>query len=192
MKIQGLFFVAVGIVSSSQLSAGGIMGPTLSSVGNDVVQTVSFQATAPSTPLTDLVILNQSDVAPIQVASDGGLKRWLRGFKKRAAEAGLDQRVLEAALAGIRYDTDIIERDRNQSEFTKTIWDYLKTAVSDTRISNGKAALAKHQKTLLPQYGDWKVPMAAFAATMMSSNRSRHLLTMGDEVRSLKNNLLQR
>ena len=149
MKLQGLFFVAAGIVSSSQLSAGGIMGPTLSSVGNDVVQTVSFQATAPTTPLTDLVILNQSDdVAPIKVASDGGLKRWLRGFKKRAAEAGIDQRVLETALAGIRYDTDIIERDRNQSEFTKTIWDYLKTAVSDTRISNGKAALAKHQKTL--------------------------------------------
>ena len=149
MKLQGLFFVAAGIVSSSQLSAGGIMGPTLSSVGNDVVQTVSFQATAPTTPLTDLVILNQSDdVAPIKVASDGGLKRWLRGFKKRAAEAGIDQRVLETALASIRYDTDIIERDRNQSEFTKTIWDYLKTAVSDTRISNGKAALAKHQKTL--------------------------------------------
>jgi len=149
MKLQGLFFVAAGIVSSSQLSAGGIMGPTLSSVGNDVVQTVSFQATAPTTPLTDLVILNQSDdVAPIKVASDGGLKRWLRGFKKRAAEAGIDQRVLETALAGIRYDTDIIERDRNQSEFTKTIWDYLKTAVSDTRISNGKAALAQHQKTL--------------------------------------------
>ena len=149
MKLQGLFFVAAGIVSSSQLSAGGIMGPTLSSVGNDVVQTVSFEATAPTTPLTDLVILNQSDdVAPIKVASDGGLKRWLRGFKKRAAEAGIDQRVLETALASIRYDTDIIERDRNQSEFTKTIWDYLKTAVSDTRISNGKAALAKHQKTL--------------------------------------------
>ena len=148
MKLQGLFFVVAGIVSSSQLSAGGIIGPTLSSVGSDVVQTVSFQATAPTTPLTDLVFLNQSDAAPIKVASDGGLKRWLRGFKKRAAEAGIDQRVLETALAGIRYDSDIIERDRNQSEFTKTIWDYLKTAVSDTRISNGKAALAQHQKTL--------------------------------------------
>ena len=148
MKLQGLFFVAAGIVSSSQLSAGGIIGPTLSSVGSDVVQTVSFQATAPTTPLTDLVFLNQSDAAPIKVASDGGLKRWLRGFKKRAAEAGIDQRVLETALAGIRYNKDIIERDRNQSEFAKTIWDYLKTAVSDTRISNGKAALAQHQKTL--------------------------------------------
>jgi membrane-bound lytic murein transglycosylase B len=148
MKFQGFFFMVAGIVSSSQLFAGGIIGPTLSSIGSDVVETASSQATVPTTPLTDLVILNQPDVAPIKVASDGGLKRWLRGFKKRAAEAGIDQRVLETALAGIRYDTDIIERDRNQSEFTKTIWDYLKTAVSDTRISNGKAALAQHQKTL--------------------------------------------
>jgi membrane-bound lytic murein transglycosylase B len=46
----------------------------------------------------------------------------LRGFKRRAAKAGIDQRVLEMALDGIIYDTDIIERDRNQSEFTKTIW----------------------------------------------------------------------
>ncbi|MDB4197539.1 lytic murein transglycosylase [Ascidiaceihabitans sp.] len=148
MKFQGFFFVAAGIVSSSQLFAGGIIGPTLSSVGSDVVETASSQATVPTTPLTDLVILNQPDVAQIKVDSDGGLKRWLRGFKKRAAEAGIDQRVLETALAGIRYNTDIIERDRNQSEFAKTIWDYLKTAVSDTRISNGKAALAQHQKTL--------------------------------------------
>ena len=32
---------------------------------------------------------------------------------------------------GIDYNTDVIQRDRNQSEFTKQIWDYLDSAVSD-------------------------------------------------------------
>ncbi len=164
MKLQGLFFVAASIVSSSQLSVGGIMGPTPSTGGNNVVQTVSFQMTPPTKHSADLVTLNQSDVAPIKIASDGGLKRWLRGFKRRAAKAGIDQRVLETALDGIIYDTDIIERDRNQSEFTKTIWDYLKTAVSDTRISNGKVALAKHQKTLSAIEGKYGVDKEVVAA----------------------------
>ena len=39
----------------------------------------------------------------------------------------------------------VVERDRKQDEFTKTIWDYLDSAVSDERIANGKAALAANQ-----------------------------------------------
>ena len=46
------------------------------------------------------------------------------------------------------YDAEVIRRDRNQSEFTKTIWDYLDSAASDTRIRNGKAALRKHNGRL--------------------------------------------
>jgi membrane-bound lytic murein transglycosylase B len=41
----------------------------------------------------------------------------------------------------------VVERDRRQNEFTKTIWDYLDTAVSDDRIANGQAALATHAAT---------------------------------------------
>jgi hypothetical protein len=58
MKLQGLFFVAAGIVSSSQLSAGGIMGPTPSTGENDVIQTVLFQMTPPTKHSADLLTLN--------------------------------------------------------------------------------------------------------------------------------------
>jgi lytic murein transglycosylase len=73
---------------------------------------------------------------------------WISGFKKRAQRAGIDQRVLEDAFQDVRYDVEVIKRDRNQSEFTKTIWDYLDTAVSKARIKNGKSAISKHKKTL--------------------------------------------
>ncbi len=73
---------------------------------------------------------------------------WLDQFAARARAQGIKQRTLNAALRGLRYDPEVIKRDRNQSEFTKTLWDYLKTAVSDTRIRNGKAALSKHRRTL--------------------------------------------
>ncbi len=77
-----------------------------------------------------------------------GLATWIERFKPRARDAGISNATLDAAFRGVRYDADIIRRDRNQSEFTKQIWEYLDSAVSDTRVKNGKAALRKHRRTL--------------------------------------------
>lgn len=73
---------------------------------------------------------------------------WLRAFKPRAEARGISPQVLERALGNVRYDPDVIRRDRNQSEFTKTIWQYLDSAASDTRIANGRSALTTHRATL--------------------------------------------
>ncbi len=80
--------------------------------------------------------------------SNLGFQRWVEGFRRRAQAQGISASVLNSALRGIRYNTDVIARDRNQSEFTKTIWDYLDSAASPTRVRNGKAALRKHRRTL--------------------------------------------
>lgn len=82
------------------------------------------------------------------VADTQGLQRWLAGFRIRAAAAGISDAVMDQALVGLSYDADVVRRDRNQSEFTKTIWDYLDTAASDARVENGKAALTQHARTL--------------------------------------------
>lgn len=73
---------------------------------------------------------------------------WIRAFKRRAINQGIDARVLDQAFEGVGYDPDVIRRDRNQSEFTKTIWEYLDSAASDTRIANGQDALNAHRRTL--------------------------------------------
>lgn len=67
--------------------------------------------------------------------------QWITDFKNRADRAGIDVGILDQAFAQVRYDPEVIRRDRRQSEFTKTIWDYLDTAVSGARIANGTAAL---------------------------------------------------
>lgn len=79
---------------------------------------------------------------------DAGLQHWLVDFRPRALAAGIDAAVFDAAIKGVTYDENVIRRDRNQSEFTKTIWDYLETATSDLRIANGKAALARQGAAL--------------------------------------------
>ncbi len=86
--------------------------------------------------------------APVQAQSNAGFQSWIQAFRTRAAAQGISARTFDRAFRGVTYDPDVIRRDRNQSEFTKTIWDYLDSAASETRVSNGKAALQQHQQTL--------------------------------------------
>lgn len=80
--------------------------------------------------------------------TQAGFRDWVRDFRPRALEQGIKPEVFDRAFKGAEFDRKVVERDRNQSEFTKTIWVYLDSAASPTRISNGKAALAKHRKLL--------------------------------------------
>jgi membrane-bound lytic murein transglycosylase B len=90
-----------------------------------------------------------AEVIPVQSAADQrGLDRWVAEFRTRALSQGISTGVFDTAFRGVRYDPEIIERDRNQSEFTKTIWEYLDSAASSTRISNGRAALSQNASLL--------------------------------------------
>lgn len=82
------------------------------------------------------------------LAAAEGFDAWIAGFRSRALAAGISPATLTRAFANVRYNATVIERDRSQSEFTKTLWDYLDTAVSDSRIRNGQAALRRHGRIL--------------------------------------------
>ena len=98
-----------------------------------------------------VIIKKERAVTPAAIlaaTSDAGFKRWLSGFRSRAMSAGISPAVFERSFRGVQYLPKVIERDRNQSEFTKTIWKYLDSAASDTRIANGKAAMAEQMSKL--------------------------------------------
>ena len=134
-------------------------------------------------PVTGLLAQTDSAARPAVAAqetgSDAGLQDWLTAFRARALAAGIDGAVFDRAMQTVRYDTEVIRRDRNQSEFTKTIWDYLETATSDLRIANGKRRSLNRQmrwrrlknamalkKRSSPRFGDWKAPMARSAVAI--------------------------
>lgn len=77
-----------------------------------------------------------------RASAEVGFNGWIEGFRVRALSKGVPNTILDQALNGITFDPVVIDRDLNQNEFTKTIWDYLSTAVSDVRIRNGQRALA--------------------------------------------------
>ena len=97
------------------------------------------------------VVLFAEQADPLVTASetsDTGFQEWLTAFRSRALAAGIDGATFDIAMRDVRVDANVVRRDRNQSEFTKTIWDYLATATSDARIENGKRALAGQREAL--------------------------------------------
>ncbi|MDR5655015.1 lytic murein transglycosylase [Ruixingdingia sedimenti] len=102
--------------------------------------------------------------ASLPAAPNPGFDRWVQGFRPRALAQGISPATFDRALAIAWYDPEIIARDRRQAEFTKTIWEYLDSAVSDTRIANGQKALAEHGRVLTQieaRYGVDKEVVAA-------------------------------
>ena len=79
---------------------------------------------------------------------DAGFRAWIAEFSRRARAEGIRQQTLNRAFDGVSLNERVIERDRNQSEFSRSVWDYLDSAASQARISNGRAAVRDHRDTL--------------------------------------------
>ncbi len=81
------------------------------------------------------------------VANDGW-SRWVAAFRSRAAAQGISQSTLDRAFRNAGYIPLVIERDRNQTEFKRSLEDYLAIAASDERIATGRQMLQRHNATL--------------------------------------------
>ncbi len=99
-----------------------------------------------------------------KVGSQAGLDAWITDFRPRALAAGVAAATFDAAMRGVVFDAKVVERDRNQNEFSKTIWDYLDTAVSGDRVALGLKAIERHRALLErieAEYGVEKEVVAA-------------------------------
>ncbi|TCL09649.1 lytic murein transglycosylase [Shimia isoporae] len=73
---------------------------------------------------------------------------WVASFRGRALSQGITEQTLNSAFRDTGYLPGVITRDRNQTEFTRTLEDYLSIAASDERIAKGRAAFSRHRSTL--------------------------------------------
>ncbi len=64
--------------------------------------------------------------------------RWVANFRTSARAAGIDEATLNVAFADVHYLPRVVELDRAQPEFTRTVWSYLDSAVSPQRIAVGQ------------------------------------------------------
>jgi membrane-bound lytic murein transglycosylase B len=77
-------------------------------------------------------------------SADPGFEKWLGSFRPVAAKAGVSRATFNAAFAGISSpDAETVEKMGRQAEFTKKVWEYLDSAVSETQVKNGNAMQKK-------------------------------------------------
>jgi len=69
---------------------------------------------------------------------------WLKNFRAEAAQAGITQRTINAALTGIQPKNRVIELDRKQPEGKKTFAQYKQMIVHPTRIKKGRQMLREN------------------------------------------------
>jgi membrane-bound lytic murein transglycosylase B len=87
------------------------------------------------------------DPAP-RAVPNAGWDAWVEGFKGRAAGRGISQGTIDAAFRGAGFLPEVIEKDRNQTEFKRSLEDYLNIAASDERVSLGRQKFAQYGGTL--------------------------------------------
>ena len=109
-------------------------------------------------------ILPDAPQGEAKMGTQTGLEAWVQGFRPRALAAGVPAAVFDAALRGVDFNPKVVERDRNQNEFSKTIWDYLDTAVSEDRVALGIKAMAQHRDLLDAIAADYGVEAEILAA----------------------------
>ncbi|WP_108855043.1 lytic murein transglycosylase [Albidovulum aquaemixtae] len=86
--------------------------------------------------------------ADLRPAPNAGYDAWVAAFRGRARGHGISEATLNAGFRGTGYLPGAVTRDRNQTEFARSLEDYLSIAVSDERLKKGRAAFARHRATL--------------------------------------------
>ncbi|MGB7242513.1 MAG: lytic murein transglycosylase [Sulfitobacter sp.] len=102
--------------------------------------------------------------ADLRPVANTGYDAWVAAFKTRAKGQGLSDATLKAGFRGAGYLPGVVKRDRNQTEFKRSLEDYLSIAASDERVSKGRAAFARHRATLNALEGRYGVDATIIAA----------------------------
>jgi len=75
---------------------------------------------------------------------NAGFDAWVAGFRGRAAARGIPAGTIDSAMRSAGFLPEVIEKDRNQTEFKRSLEDYLAIAASPERVSLGQAMLRQY------------------------------------------------
>lgn len=83
--------------------------------------------------------------AVARAADEAGFRAWLESFKPEAREQGIKPGTLDQAFAAIKFNARIIELDNHQPEFTKPVWDYIASVVTEDALTKARHKLVEHR-----------------------------------------------
>jgi len=96
---------------------------------------------APEAPAPSAITARPIEVGTDEVALQQRFADWVMAFRATARVAGIDEETLRVAFADVHYLPRVVELDRAQPEFLRTVWGYLDSAVSPQRVARGQEKL---------------------------------------------------
>ncbi|MES2102325.1 MAG: lytic murein transglycosylase [Pseudomonadota bacterium] len=120
--------------------------------------------TAPGSPVGLAAGTARIEAVADDVAIQQGFARWVTNFRVSASAAGIDDATLRVAFDEVRYLPRVVELDRAQPEFTRTVRDYLDAAVSPQRVALGQAKLLEFRAEVDAAAARYGVPAAIVIA----------------------------
>jgi membrane-bound lytic murein transglycosylase B len=73
---------------------------------------------------------------------------WVAAFRSRALARGITETTLDAAFRGQGYLPGVVERDRNQTEFRRSLEDYLAIVAPEEKVAFGRPLYDRHGRAL--------------------------------------------
>ena len=89
---------------------------------------------------------------------------WVADFRESARAAGITDATLKSSLDTVRFLPRVIDSDKAQPEFTRTVWVFLDSAVSAPRVSRGQEKLAQLRSQIDPIAKQYGVPAEVLVA----------------------------
>lgn len=104
-------------------------------------------------------------------AAEQRFAKWVADFRATARAEGISDATLKSAFDQVQYLPRVIELDRAQPEFTRTVWDYLDNAVTPQRVATGQDKLLQVRAEADAAAARYGVPPAVVVAIWgMESN----------------------
>ncbi|MEM9838859.1 MAG: lytic murein transglycosylase [Pseudomonadota bacterium] len=117
--------------------------------------------------------------------ADPGFEAFKQSFRTEAVAAGIHPDIYDHEMASAELLPVVFERDSNQPEFVRPIWDYLDSAVSDTRVANGRKGFAAEESALTKASEAYGVDASVIAAIWGLESAYGKILGSNDIVSAL-------
>lgn len=118
---------------------------SISKTSNDQrMRSFKPELAAPATVLAVLVF----SALPFATAAQADFNSCIAGLRSVAAKSGISRATYDRVMAGVTPDMKVIKALNSQPEFKTPIWDYLAFLVDAQKVADGRAAMARHARTL--------------------------------------------
>ncbi len=140
-----IVFFSQPVCANNAAAIKSVRPPVRLVVGRMQIQ--SLRKAAFAAPISKHPVSRPSggNVTQASTSGNASFNQWIKRFRGRALARGISPHVFDRAFHGVKYNAGVVAKDRNQSEYTRQIWDYLDRAASPVRVKNGKAALRKYR-----------------------------------------------